>query len=155
MKHTSLPTPGTLAMGGQLRIQAANLISRVQIAARGNKTKAAKDLQNFFTACAAQLNTMVDSTAPTVVSRVRTSATVVTLTFSEVLAAGPKYTPAASAFTVGGGGVVTGVSVSGSVVLLSGTGFATGASVAYAVPANNKLHDIQGNAVAAFSGTLA
>ena len=158
MKLTSLISPGTLANAGRLRIEVATALSRVQLnslAQPTGKSKSAKDLQNFLLAAAGLLNSFVESTAPTVVSRVRTSATVATITFSEVLAAGEENTPSPTAFTVSGGATVTSVSVSGNTVTLGGTGFAVAQTVAYTAPATSKLTDISGNAVANFSGALA
>lgn len=157
MKLTSLLSPGMLSNAGRLRIEAATALSRAQLTSlsqASGKSKAAKDLQNFFTDCASRLASYVESAVPTVISRVRTSATVVTVTFSEVLAAGEKNTPSASAFTVSGA-TVTSVAVSGTTVVLTGTGFLAGQTVAYTAPATGKLIDLVGNAVANFSGVTA
>lgn len=158
MKLTSLISPGMLSNAGRLRIEVATALSRAQLTSMGQaggKSKAAKDLQNFLNAAAGLLAPYVESTAPTVVSRVRTSATVATVTFSEVLAAGENNTPAASAFTLTGGATITSVRVAGSTIVIEGTGITAGQTLAYTAPTKNKLTDISGNAVANFSGALA
>lgn len=159
MKLTSLISPGLLANAGRLRIEASTALSRAQIISlqsAGGKSKAAKDLQNFFNAMSGLLAPFVESTVPTVVSRVRTSSTVATVTFSEVLAAGDKVVPSASAFALTGGATITSVRISGATVILEGTGIAAAQTLTYTQPATGaKLVDLSGNAVATFSGALA
>jgi len=159
MKLTSLISPGMLSNAGRLRIEAATALSRAQLtslSSPGGKSKAAKDLKNFFDAMSGLLATYVESTVPTVVSRVRTSSTVATITFSEVLAAGDKNIPSAAAFALTGGATITSVRVSGSTVILEGTGIAATQTLTYTQPTTGaKLTDLSGNAVATFSGALA
>lgn len=159
MKLTSLISPGMLANAGRLRIEAATALSRAQLTSLnspGGKSKAAKDLKNFFDAMSGLLATYVESTVPTVVSRVRTSVTIATITFSEVLAAGDKNIPSASAFALTGGATITSVRVSGSTVILEGTGIAAAQTLTYTQPTTGaKLTDLSGNEVATFSGALA
>jgi len=157
MKQSNLLTPGMIGNAGILRSAVATAISTAEIVSRktpSGKSAAARKLRDFLTDAAARLNTYVDSTVPTVLSRVRSNATTVTLTFSEVLAAGDANTPTPAAFTVTGG-TITGVRVSGSTVVLTGTGFDVGDTVAYTAPAKGKLKDLGGNDVANFSGALA
>lgn len=157
MRHTSLLSPGTLANAGRLRSEVAMAISRVQLTGLrtpGGKTAQARQLRNFLVDAAARLDVFVESTVPTVLSRVRTNATTITITFSETLAAGTNNTPAPSAFTVTGG-TVQSVAVSGSTVVLTGTGFDVGDTVAYTQPAEKRLRDLGGNLVANFSGAVA
>ena len=159
MKLTSLISPGMLSNAGRLRIEAATALSRAQLTSLnspGGKSKAAKDLKNFFDAMSGLLATYVDSAVPTVVSRVRTSSTIATITFSEVLAAGDKNIPSASAFSLTGGATITSVRVSGATVVLEGTGIAAAQTLTYTKPTTGaKLTDLSGNEVATFSGALA
>jgi hypothetical protein len=156
MRLETLPAPGLLSNGIRLRIEAAKAISTVEVVAGrtpGGKVSSAGTLRTFFTACASALDSLVDATAPTVSSRVRNSATQATITFSEPLS--PSVVPAPAAFTIGGGATVTAVAVSGSTVVLTGTGINAGATVTYTRPATNFLRDLVGNPVATFSGVLA
>lgn len=155
MRETSLTSPGAIMMGHQIRRMAAVAISGVEIAARrraNGKSPAAKTLKAFFDSCSSALTTYVDSVVPTVVSRVATSATLATITMSEELA---NVIPATSSVTVSGG-TVTGLSVSGNKLLITGTGFAAAATVAYTKPGSAPfLTDASGNALASFTGALA
>ena len=155
MRETSLTSPGQIMMGHQIRRMAAVAISGIEIAARrraNGKSPAAKTLKAFFDSCSAAVAAYVDSTAPTVVSRVATSATLATITLTEELA---NVIPASSTVTVSGG-VVTSLSVSGSTILIHGTGFAAAATVTYTKPGSAPFFtDASGNAVATFTGALA
>jgi Bacterial Ig-like domain len=158
MKQSNLLTPGMIGNAGILRSAVATAISTAEIVSRkspSGKSAAARKLRDFLTDAAARLNTYVDSTVPTVLSRVRSNATTVTLTFSEVLAAGDANTPSPSAFAITGGATITGVRVAGSTVVLTGTDFTVGTTLAYTAPAKGKLKDLGGNDVANFSGALA
>jgi hypothetical protein len=159
MKLTSLISPGMLANAGKLRIEAATALSRAQLISLqspGGKSKAAKDLKSFFDAMSGLCAPFVETTVPTVVSRVRTSSTVATVTFSEVLAGGDKSIPSASAFALTGGAAITSVRVSGATVILEGTGIAATQTLTYTKPTTGaKLVDLSGNEVATFSGALA
>lgn len=156
MRVENLPSPGLLSKGISLRLVAAQAISAVEITAGltpGGKTSAATTLQTFFTACATALNSLTDSTAPTVSTRVRNSATQSTITFSEPL--DTSVVPAASAFTISGGSTVTGVAVVGSTIVLTGTGHTAAQTVTYTQPSVNGARDRAGNLIASFSGALA
>jgi hypothetical protein len=157
MRDSTLPSPGVISSGHMLRREAAKAISFVEIVAArtpGNKTRAAGALQTFFTACATALDTLVDVTAPTMAAidpAVATSATQINLTFAETM--DTSVTPAAAAFAVDNGGVVTTVAWVAGVLRLTGTGFAAADVVTYTKPATNFLRDLAGNAVA--TGTKA
>lgn len=155
MRTDSLPSPGRLSNGFALRSKSAKAISVAQIAAYtvpGGKTRHAAVLQAFFTACAAALAGIADNVAPTVTTRVRTSATQIVITFSDVLE--PSVLPLLSSFSVTAG-TLTGAAIVGSTVVLTGTGLTVGSTVAYVVPATNALRDRPGNLLAAFSGVTA
>lgn len=100
----------------------------------------------------------IDTTAPTISSAsvANGTPTIVTLTASEAL--DPNYTPAATAFTVGGHSV-SGVAVAGSAVNLTvSAAFANGEAartVNYTQPGSNGLRDQAGNLLASFSSALA
>lgn len=155
MRDTQLTSPGAIPMGHQIRRMAAIAISGIQIAAgrRANgKSPGALTLKAFFDSCSTAVAAYVDSAVPTVVSRVATSATLATITMSEEL---KNVIPATSSVTVSGG-VVTGLAVSGSTILITGTGFAAAATVTYTKPGSAPFFtDASGNAVATFTGALA
>lgn len=156
MRDVSLPSPGSLSQSHNLRRQAAAAISGVEITAKfypGGKSAAAKTLSAFFTACAASLSTLWDAVAPTVVSRVRTGANTVVVTFSEPVTPGAVAT---SAFVFTPTRTVTAAVVSGSVVTITATGAIATDSVAYTKPASGfVIKDGTGNEVANFSGVVA
>lgn len=155
MRQETLPSPGLLSNGIKLRVEAAKAISAVEIAAgraAGGKTSTAATLSTFFTACASALSSISDATAPTVSSRVRNSATQITITFSEAL--DTSVVPAVGAFAVTAG-TLSSVAVSGSTIVLTGASLTVGSTVTYTAPDTNWARDLAGNAIASFSGVLA
>lgn len=156
MRATTLPSPGPIAGGHQIRQQAAMAISRVQMLANhtgGGKAKTAKQLSDFFAACVTALAGYIDATAPTVTTRVRTATNTAVITFNETLGA---VTPPLTAFVFTPARTVTNVVVSGTTVTITATGVIVGDSVAYTQPGTAaKLQDRYGNLVANFSGVLA
>ena len=156
MRHTSLPSPGVLTMGHDIRMDSARAISSCEIVARrtaGGKTKAAATLKAFFDACSTALTAIADAVAPTVSTRVRTATNTLTVTFNEALST--DVVPATSCFVFTPTRTVTAVAVAGSTVVVTATGVIATDSVAYTQPAVNKLQDKAGNAVASFSGVIA
>lgn len=156
MRDTTLPSPGPAAsMGHNLRRLAAAAISSVEIVCgktTGGKTAGAAQLQTFFTACATALNAFVDVAAPTISSRVATSATLVTLTFSEAM--DQTVLPPLSAFTSAGNTITARAWTSATTMTVTGTGFAAAENFTYTAPATNYLRDLAGNAVATTSANL-
>lgn len=159
MRETTLPGPGVISQGQELRRVAAQAISQIEIVAArtpGGKTRAAATLATFFTACATALDNIKDATAPTMAGispAVATSATQINLTFAETM--DTSVTPAAAAFAVNNGGAVTTVAWVAGVLRLTGTGFAAADVVTYTKPATNFLRDRAGNAVASGTKTVA
>lgn len=156
MRETTLPSPGALPEGFELRRKAAWAISRCEIVARrsaGGKTQAAGTLAAFFTACASALSSISDLVAPTVSTRVRTGANTLTVTFNETL--DTSVVPAKSCFVFTPARTVTAVAVVGTTVVVTATGVIATDSVAYTAPATNFLRDRAGNEVASFSGVIA
>lgn len=160
MRVETLPSPGILSSALRLRIEAAKAISAVEIVAGrtpGGKTKAAYNLSAFFTACADALSALVDGTAPTMAGTTITSTAATTnkIAFGETM--DQTVTPAAAAFAVDNGGVVSSVAWGSGgdagKLILTGTGFAALDVVTYTQPATNFLRDRAGNAMA--SGTKA
>ena len=155
MRYTTLPSPGVITRGHELRNQAAQAISQVEIVAKrtaGGKTRAAASLSAFFTACATALNSYTDLTLPTVTTRVRTVNTL-TVTFSEALET--TVTPALSSFVFTPARTVTAISVVGSTVVVTATGVIATDSVTYTKPATNGIRDKAGNQAATFTGVIA
>lgn len=159
MRVATLPSPGLLSNGIRIRIEAAKAISAVEInagiPANGGKARNAKDLQEFFTACAAAVASFVDVVVPTVVARSISPSNPkrIVLTMSEGLE--KKHTPSVTAFAITGQvKPVHKVTVDGPFVYLDFTSdFAAGAvSVAYTQPgAATNLQDESGNMVASFT----
>jgi len=156
MRETTLPTPGPLTAGHELRRKAAMAISQVEIVARrtaGGKTRAASTLATFFTACASALSAISDLVVPTVSTRVRTNSTTATITFSEPL--DQTVVPALASITIGAR-VLSGVTVNGSgQLVVTGVAITAADTFTYTKPATNWLRDPAGNAVATFTGALA
>lgn len=156
MRHTTLPSPGVITMGHDLRMEAARAISQVEIVAKrtaGGKTRAAATLATFFTACASALSALSDLTLPTVSTRVRTAVNTLTVTFSEAL--DTTVVPGIASFVFTPARTVTAVAVVGSTVVVTATGVIATDSVTYTKPATNMLRDKAGNQVATFTGVIA
>lgn len=168
MRDTTLPSPGVLAQGHNLRRTAAAAISAIEITARrtpGGKTLGARQLSDFFTACAASLSTLVDSVLATVVSRVRTGVNTATVTMSEAL--DPSTSVPLSCFVFSPSRVVTAVVVTGSTIVVTATGVIATDTITYTPPAapvpasaeDGRKHlgvkDLAGNPIATFTGILA
>ena len=154
MKISDLMSPGNLANGIKLRVEAAKAISSVEVTAArmGGANPAAGQLAAAFTSWAAGLAGLYETTAPTVSSRTVTSATVITVVFSEAM--DTSILPLPTAFAISGD-TFTGIKwVNGTTLELKGTGFAAAESLAYTKPATNYLRDRSGNAVATNTGTL-
>lgn len=158
MRAETLPSPGLLAQGYDLRRVSANAISGVEMAARraaGGRTATARQLQAFFTACATALNALVEIVLPTVTTRVRTAVNTATITFSEALQ--PGALPLTS-FSFSPVRTVTAVNVVGSTVVVTATGVIATDNVTYTQPVlatDFKIKDLAGNIAANFAGVLA
>lgn len=160
MRADQLPTPGPVTFGYQIRNQAAQAISQLQIAASripGNKAPGAKQLKAFFTACATACDALIDSVAPTVASRVAPAAspTLIRVTFSEAVTGAPL--PAAFAVAGSPSLTVQSVDVTAKVVTLtmSGTVIPGTHTVAYTqpTPVVQRLQDGSKNYVASFTAS--
>ncbi len=159
MRESTLPSPGIISSGFQLRREAAKAISFTEIVAArtpGGKTRAAATLATFFTACATALDNLKDSTAPTMAGispATATSSTQINLTFAEPM--DTSVTPAPADFAVNNGGTVSAVAWVSGVLRLTGTGYAAADVVTYTKPTTNFLRDRAGNAVASGTKTVA
>jgi len=160
MRVETLPSPGPIGVGLELRNKAASAISYVEVVAArtaNGKSDTAKSLGAFFAACKTACDAVTDTTVPTVTARqVRASApTKVELTFSEVLDG--TITPAAAAFALATPSkTITSVLVSGNKVFLTVSaayveGDLATATVAYTKPGTNQLRDPSDNEVASFT----
>lgn len=155
MRYENLTSPGLLSKAFQLRRMAAQAISAAEIAAKfspSGKTVQAKKLYDFFASCVTAMSGLYDVTVPTISSRVATSSTLVTLTFSETM--DRTVVPAAAAFTSAGNTIGARTWTSATTLTVAGTGFASGENFTYTVPATNYLRDAAGNAVATTSANL-
>lgn len=152
MRVDTLPAPGVLGNGYQVRHEAAKAISQVEITARatpGGKTQGAVKLKAFFDACSTALTAMVDSTAPTISGAVvtRTSATTFTVVFTESMS--QLVLPAASTFTIPSRVVTTIAWTNATTLTITVTaGAVAGDVVTYTAPALNAIQDLAGNVVA-------
>lgn len=162
MRVETLPSPGLLSNGIRIRIEAAKAISAVEInagiPANAGKARNAKNLADFFAACSAAVTPYLETTAPTIVSRVISPSNNkrLTLVYSEGL--DPAHVPAVGAFAITGQvRTVTKVTIDGPFVHLDvSAAFAAGAvSVAYAQPATGatRLQDPSNNQAASFTAT--
>jgi hypothetical protein len=163
MKVNTLPSPGLLSNGIKLRVEAAKALSSVEIAAMrtpGGKVSTAAALQTFFDACSDALDTLVDTTVPTMAAAtgVAASATKITLDFvgSDM---DETVVPLPAAFVVNNGGTVSavawGTAGDAGKLVLTGTGYAAGDTVTYTQPAANALRDLVGNLIASGVNTVA
>lgn len=156
MRSDQLPSPGALPNGFALRQATARAVSGVQIVAGktpGGKTRAGAQLKAFFDAASAFVATFADLVVPTVSTRVRTSATVATITFSEPL--DQTVVPPLSSITIGAR-VLSAVTVNGSgQLVITGTAITAADVITYTAPAASYLRDRAGNKLANFTGALA
>lgn len=156
MRETTLPSPGTVTWGHQLRRMAAVAISAIELSGRhsvSGKSRQAKQLQAFFTACATACAAYVDAVIPTVVSRIRTATNTVVITASEALS--PSTSVPITAFVFAPARTITGVVVSGTSITITAVGATAGDTVAYTAPAlaSQQILDGAGNAMASFGAT--
>jgi hypothetical protein len=156
MRETTLPSPGNLTWGHQLRRMCAIAISAIEISGRhsvSGKSRQAKQLSTFFTACATAIASYVDAVAPTVSSRVRTATNTVVITCSETLS--PSTSVPVTAFVFSPARTVTAVVVSGTTITITATGAVAGDTVAYTQPAlaSQQVVDGAGNPLATFGAT--
>ena len=150
MRYTTLPSPGVITRGHELRNQAAQAISQVEIVAKrtaGGKTRAAASLSAFFTACATALN----STRTHVAYSTPRPRGIPHRHVSEALK--PRY-PALSSFVFTPARTVTAISVVGSTVVVTATGVIATDSVTYTARTNG-IRDKAGNQAATFTGVIA
>lgn len=158
MKINTLLSPGQLANGIKLRVEAAKAISSAEITAMrtpGGKYLGAKALADFFTDCASKLSTLYETVLPTITSRVASSATTVKLSFSEAM--DETVVPPLSAFTSAGNtitGAAWGTAGDAGKLVITGTGFAAAENFTYTAPAVSYLRDKAGNALATTSANL-
>lgn len=158
MKINDLLSPGVLANGIKLRVEAAKAIGSIEVLCNripGNKSPSAKALADFFTDCASKLSTLHEETAPTITAQVASSATTIKLTFSEAM--DETVLPAVSAFAITGDtitGLAWGSGGDAGKLILTGTGFAAAESLVYTKPSVSYLRDKAGNALATVTKTL-
>jgi len=159
MRIETLPSPGPIGSGLQLRTQAAKAISYVEIMAgmaANGKSSTAKSLGAFFAACKAAADAVTDTTLPTVTARAipANAPTKVRITFSEPM--DTSVVPAISAFALAGvAKTISAVAFTSDTVLeLTVTvAYVAGGSptVAYTAPGTNALRDRSGNLLATFA----
>lgn len=155
MRITGLPSPGLMTDGIKLRTVASKAISQAEVTAKhtpGGKTRSAKTLSDFFSACVTALAGIYDVTVVAfsgTTSATASSATTIKVVFAEAM--DTTVVPAAAAFAISGD-TVTAVAwgTAGDVgkLILTGTGFASGESLVYTKPATNALRDLAGNQMA-------
>lgn len=162
MRVSTLPSPGLLANGIRLRIEAAKAISAIEINAgipvNAGKSQTAKALTDFFTACSAALSTFLDVTVPAIAARSATPVNTsrITLTYGEGLS--KKFVPDVTDFAVTvQARTVTKVTIDGPFVHLdlSAPLVAGAVSVAYTQSGTvaKRLQDASLNQAASFAAT--
>lgn len=160
MRVDTLPSPGLLAQGIQIRTLMAKAISAIEIngglSVNGGKSTMAKPFSDFLDAAKAAIATFVDAVVPTVIGRSINAddATHVMIYCSEGL--DPKFVPPISAFTIAGTAkTIDRVRVEGNFIRLRVTvPFAAGntVTVAYTQPgATANARDLSGNLLASFT----
>jgi len=158
MKASTLPSPGSYSNSQRLRHESSTAISYVEIAASktaSGKSTSATQLRTFFTACATALDSIYDSTAPTVSSARVQNATPnkVEITFTEALDTSVVPTPGQLAFVLSPVKTITAIEIAGTKVTITvSEPFVNGnvIDVDYTVPATNAVRDPAGNQVASF-----
>lgn len=156
MRIENLLSPGLYSNGIKLRTEAAKAISAAEVTAMvtpGGLNPSAGVLAAFFSDCAAKLAGLYETTAPTVSSRTRVSATEVRIVFSEKM--DTSVLPTAAAFASSGNTITDIKWLNDTTLVLIGTGFAVTETVSYTQPALNAIRDRSANKVASFSGALA
>lgn len=155
MRVSTLPSPGRLATGVRLRIEAAKAISSVEIvtsAYPGGVSGQASKLHAFFTACANALTALRDVVLPTVtaVNVSNSSLRLARVRFSEAMDHG--VLSAASAFVFTPARVIENVYWADErqdELVISVTTDLTGVTnLAYTAPGVNALRDFGGNLLA-------
>ena len=158
MRVDSLPSPGLLHMGMQIRTQMAQTISGIEIVAgaTGGKASQASQFDLFLQACRTAIAGFIEVVVPTVSSRaIRASEpNKLYITASEGL--DPKFTPLPAAFTIAGvTKVVQKVEIDGPFIILTVTVpwvFGNVSTVAYTQPgATTNARDLSGNLLASFA----
>jgi len=161
MRIETLPSPGSLSQGIQLRNVAAQAISAVEINAAipggGGKSSYAKSLADFFTACATAVTGFVDAVVPTVTARTIAANEANTVRLKIDKGLDPRFVPDASAFAMTTPTkVVSKVAIDGPFLVITVTVPYTAADtdvkVAYTQPgATSNARDFSGNLLASFT----
>lgn len=152
MRVDTLPSPGLLHMGLQIRTMMAKTISGIEIVAglTGGKASQASQFDTFLIACRTAIADFIDAVLPTYTSGVIALATPtkLVLTYSEELDA--TIVPAVGSFVTSPAKTFSSVVVSGATVTLTATtAFAAGVTtVTYTAPGTNALRDASGNLLA-------
>ena len=162
MRVETLPSPGLLANGIRIRIEAAKAISAVEINAgipvNSGVSSSAKPLKDFFDACSSALTSLVDVTVPVIAARSVTAAnpSLITLTYGEGL--NKANVPDVTDFAVTTQArTVTKVEIDGPFVYLTlNAPLAAGTvNIAYTQSGTvaKRLQDASGNQAASFTAT--
>lgn len=151
MRVDTLPSPGQLSMGINIRNIMARAISSIELSGRfTGKASQAKQFDTFLVAARAAIATFIDAVLPTYVSGAIALAapTKLVLTYSEPL--DPTIVPAVGSFVTSPAKTFSSVVVQGATVTLTATtAFVAGeTTVTYTAPGTNALRDTSGNLLA-------
>lgn len=158
MRVDTLPSPGLLHMGHQIRTQMARTISGIEIVAgvSGGKASSAAQLTVFLNACVAAIAGFVDVVVPTITARVIPASAPNKLFISASEALDPQFVPTPAAFTIAGvAKTVSKVEIDGPFIILTVSApWVAGnvSTVAYTQPgATTNIRDLSGNLLASFT----
>jgi hypothetical protein len=157
MRVDTLPSPGRLSMGINIRTIMAKAISALELQATytGKATEAAQ-FDTFLVASRAAIAAFIDVVAPTAIAYFIKSAEASKVYVQLSEGVDPKFVPPASAFVIAGTAkVVSKVEVDGPFLILTVTvPFVNGnaATVAYTQPGGiGNARDLSGNLLASFT----
>ena len=158
MRVDTLPSPGLLHMGLQIRTQMAQTISGIEIVAgaTGGKASQAAQFDAFLVACRTAISTFIEVVAPTITARAIRASEPTKLYLLAGEGLDPKFVPPVTAFAIAGvTKVVSKVEIDGPFIVLTVTVpwvFGNVSTVAYTQPgATTNARDLSGNLLASFT----
>lgn len=159
MRVDTLPSPGVLHMGLQIRTMMAKAISGIEVTAgvSGGKASAAAQLDAFLVASRTAISSFIELVLPTVASSSIRASLPNKIYLAATEGLDPQFVPGAAAFVIAGvTKVVDKVEIDGPFIILTVTvPFASGnvSTVAYTQPGSIGLRarDLSGNIMASFT----
>lgn len=159
MRVDTLPSPGRLSMGIQIRTIMAKAISAIELQGTyTGKATEAWQFDQFLQACRTAVATFIETVAPTVLARFINSAEANKVYIQASEGIDPKFVPLPAAFAITGvAKTISKVEIDGPYIVLTVTvPFVNGnvSNVAYTQPGGAaNLRDLSGNLLASFAAT--